>query len=168
MKIFTLKLLLLVFFGSLLFSCTKEDDGIYFGKTNDLVISHDASYSEMESTILILINEYRKSLNLAELECLNVISNVATTHTHYMVDVGVLSHDNFAIRAQSLIENAAAKSVGENVAYGFGTAQGVVNGWLNSAEHKKIIENPDYTHFGISIESNIDGRLYFTQIFIDK
>ena len=84
-----------------------------FWENNDLVISHDASYSEMESTILILINEYRKSLNLAELECLNVISNVATTHTHYMVDVGVLSHDNFAIRAQSLIENAAAKSVGE-------------------------------------------------------
>jgi len=168
MKSLALNLLLLVFTGTILLSCAGDDDGIYFGETNDLTVSAKVSYSDMESAILTLVNEHRKSLNLNELSPLNIISSVASTHTNYMINVGELSHDNFPQRAQELIENTAAKSVGENVAYGFGTAQGVVNGWLNSVEHKKIIENPDYTHFGISTKSNSEGRNYFTQMFIDK
>ncbi|MFZ3273609.1 MAG: CAP domain-containing protein, partial [Lutibacter sp.] len=89
-------------------------------------------------------------------------------HTDYMIEVGAISHDNFAERAQILMEQAGAKTVGENVAYGFSTAEGVVNGWLNSEGHRKIIENPDYTHFGISTDSNTENRNYFTNIFIKK
>ena len=168
MKSLALNLLLLVFSGAILLSCAAEDDGIYFAETNDLGISTKVSYSDMESTILTLVNEHRKSLNLTELSPLNIISNIASAHTDYMINVGEISHDNFPQRAQNLIENVPAKSVGENVAYGYATAQGVVNGWLNSEEHKNIIENPDFTHFGISTNSNSEGRNYFTQIFIDK
>jgi uncharacterized protein YkwD len=85
-----------------------------------------------------------------------------------MIEVGQISHDNFAERAQTLMTEAGAKTVGENVAYGFSTAEGVVKGWLNSDGHRKIIENPDYTHFGISMETSSDSRNYFTNIFIKK
>jgi uncharacterized protein YkwD len=67
-----------------------------------------------------------------------------------------------------LQNNANAKKVGENVAYGYGTAEGVVNGWLNSPAHKKIIETEEYTHFGISTEKDSSNRNYFTQIFISR
>ena len=40
-----------------------------------------------------------------------------------------ISHKNFSERAAYLIENANAISVGENVAYGYSTAKGVVTGW---------------------------------------
>jgi len=40
-----------------------------------------------------------------------------------------ISHKNFYRRATYLIENANAISVGENVAYGYSTAKGVVTGW---------------------------------------
>jgi uncharacterized protein YkwD len=122
----------------------------------------------MESDILELVNKHREKLNLNKLTSLNVISSVADGHTDYMINTGTISHDNFANRAQLLVDNADAKTVGENVAYGYGTAHGVLNGWLNSSEHKKIIEDPDYTHFGISTKADDEGRNYFTHIFIEK
>jgi len=152
----------------MLLSCAEEDDGIYFGETTEISTSAKVSYSDMESNILTLVNDYRKSINLSDLRTLNIISTIAASHTNYMIEVGEISHDNFSRRAQDLIELAAAKTVAENVAYGFGTAEGVMTGWLNSEEHKKIIENPVFTHFGISSASNIEGRNYFTLIFIKK
>ncbi|MFK5958446.1 MAG: CAP domain-containing protein [Lutibacter sp.] len=167
MKSFTLKPLVLILFMFVFFSCSKEDDGIYFNETNE-VVNTNVNYSNIEIEILDLVNDYRQSMGLNTLETLNIISGVADGHTNYMVETGQVSHDNFSQRAEILINNAGAKTVGENVAYGFNTAQGVLNGWLNSEEHKKIIENPSYTHFGISTESNNEGRKYFTQIFIKK
>ena len=107
-------------------------------------------------------------MGLNSLKELSVISGVADSHTNYMITTGLVNHDNFSIRAEKLKLNASAKSVAENVAYGFATAQGVVNGWLNSEGHRKAIEDPTKTHFGISTESNSEGRNYFTQIFIQK
>ena len=85
-----------------------------------------------------------------------------------MVEKNEVSHDNFPERIENLTLYASAERVGENVAYGFGTAKGVVNGWTTSNKHIVPIEEPDYTHFGISIKKNSEGRNYFTLIFIKK
>jgi uncharacterized protein YkwD len=102
------------------------------------------------------------------LNSLDIVSGVADGHTNYMIEVGQINHDNFGERAQVLMKNAKAKTVAENVAYGYSTAQGALNGWLNSDAHRKVIENPNFTHFGISTKSDNNGRNYFTQIFINK
>lgn len=151
-------LLLLVFL--LVPSCTKEEIDTYNNPTTIVY------YSNIETQTLVLVNEYRKSINLSELILLDEISNVAKGHTEYMIEAGVSSHDYFGQRVQTLMEHVDAKSVGENVAYGYATAEGVVNGWLNSPNHRAIIENPNYTHFGISIGTSNVGRNYFTNIFI--
>lgn len=168
MKSFTLNLFSLVLCSVLLFSCSPEEDGIFFAESDIEITASKVSYSDLETDILDLVNKHREKLNLANLSRLNIISSVADGHTDYMISTGKVNHDNFAERAQALTENANAKSVGENIAYGYGTAQGVVNGWLNSPEHKKIIEDPDYTHFGISTDADSDGRNYFTHIFIEQ
>jgi len=167
MKPLTLKLPLLVFLSFILFSCAKEDDGIYLNQ-NAEVINKNVSYSKIENDILDLVNAHRTEIGISKLDKLNIISGVADGHTEYMIENGQISHDNFDQRAQELMEKAAAKSVGENVAYGYTTAESVVEGWLNSPEHKAIIENPNFTHFGISTEANTDGRNFFTQMFIKK
>ena len=168
MKPLSIKFFSVILLSAVLFSCSKEDDGIYFNETIEVVNINDVSYSEIETEILNLVNEHRKSIGLSNLTLLNIISGVADGHTSYMIEEGVVSHDNFNIRTESLINNANAKSVAENVAYGYNSAQSVLNGWLNSDAHKKIIESEAYTHFGISTESNNEGRNYFTQIFIKK
>jgi uncharacterized protein YkwD len=167
MKTFAPKLLALLLLTTLLLSCAKEEDGVYFNENSE-VLNTKVDYSAMESEIISLVNAHRTSLGLNALNSLNIISGVADGHTNYMIEIGQISHDNFAQRAQTLMNEAGAKSVGENVAYGFNTAEGVVTGWLNSDGHRKVIENPDYTHFGISSEKNSDNRNYFTNIFIKK
>lgn len=167
MKTHTPKLIALLLLTTLLFSCAKEEDGVYFNENSE-VVNAKVVYSPMESEIISLVNAHRTSMGLSALSTLNLVSGVADGHTDYMIEAGAISHDNFAERAQILMEQAGAKTVGENVAYGFNTAEGVVNGWLNSDGHRKVIENPDYTHFGISTDSNTENRNYFTNIFIKK
>lgn len=167
MKTHAPKLLVLLLLTTILFSCAKEEDGVYFNENSE-VANAKVAYSPMETEIVSLVNAYRTSLGLNELNTLNIVSGVADGHTEYMIEVGQVSHDNFAQRAQTLMTEAGAKTVGENVAYGYSTAEGVVKGWLNSDGHRKIIENPDYTHFGISMETSSDNRNYFTNIFIKK
>jgi uncharacterized protein YkwD len=164
MKTITLKLSLLILTILLFSACSPEDDGIYFEPLAESKIT----YTLIETEILLLVNDYRIDNGLSELKKLNIVSTVAETHTNYMVEVGKVNHDNFPERHKNLVENANAKSVGENVAYGYSSAESVVNAWLNSDHHREIIEDPEYTHFGISTETDANGRNYFTHIFINK
>lgn len=165
-----LKLCVAIIFSFVLFSCSNDEDGIYFDDNSASIETTNAIvYSSIESEILDLVNDHRISIGLSPLTPLSIISSVADGHTDYMIEAGKISHDNFPQRSETLMKNAKAKLVGENVAYGYSTAAGAVNGWLNSEGHKAIIENPNYTHFGISTEAcKTTGRNYFTQIFITK
>lgn len=152
-----------------MFSCAGSDDETtLYQDTYVESINAAVNYTIIESEILDLVNNYRVSKNLSKLQTLSIISNVANGHTDYMIKDGKVSHANFNDRAEKLITNANAKTVSENVAFGYSSAQAVVNGWISSDSHRKIIENPDFTHFGISTEADKEGKNYFTQIFINK
>lgn len=166
MKTTTLNLLTIIFCCTVLFSCSSEDDGIYFDETSETYDVNSVTYCELETEILDLVNAHRESIGLKTLSTLTIVSGVADGHTNYMIESGKISHDNFAERAQELMNNANAKSVGENVAYGYTTAESVVNGWLNSDSHREVIETASYTHFGISTNTNSEGRNFFTQMFV--
>ena len=84
-----------------------------------------------------------------------------------MIEQNQVSHDNFYERKTFLTANTGAKAVSENVAYGFTSAQSVVNAWLNSEGHKQNIEG-NFSDFDISAEKNADGKWYYTNIFIKK
>ena len=122
-------------------------------------------YSELELEILELINNYRIGVGLNKLTPVNYISYKSEEHTNYMISNNVVNHNNFVSRSENLISVLTAKRVGENVAYNYSKAQSVLNGWLNSPTHKENIEG-DYTHFGISIRKNTEGKNYFTNIFV--
>lgn len=168
MKPHFITLFSIIAFGLLSISCSSDEDGIIVEPVDTELASKPANLSTLELEILDLVNQHRSNLDLPKLEQLNIVSNVADTHTTYMVQTGEVSHANFNERASLLISNANAKNVGENVAFGYNSAQGVVAGWLNSDAHRDIIENPEFSHFGIAIEKNDSGRNYFTQIFIEK
>ena len=165
MKSIQYKLVVLLLSCAVFFtSCVKEDDGIYFNEINEVKVT----YSTIELEILDKVNIHRESLGLKPLENLDVISSVALSHTSYMVEIDKVNHDHFLQRQENLELKADAKSVGENVAYGYNSSKGVVEAWLESDAHRAIIENDKYTHFGISTEKNSEGRNYFTQIFIKR
>jgi hypothetical protein len=139
MKTLIVKVTLFLFVFGLLTSCSPEEDGIYF----DQVLETKLSYSPIEIEILDLVNIYRVEKGLISLNKLNIISSVAESHSNYMVNVGKVNHDFFPERHEKLVNNASAKSVGENVAFGYSSAESVVSAWLASDSHREIIENPN-------------------------
>ena len=123
--------------------------------------------SSFENEILVLINEYRKSINLPAIKVLNLIKVPAFEHTLYMIARDQLSHDQFTTRANYLVEKANIISAAENVASGYGTAESVVKGWIASEGHRKNIEG-DFNYFNVVARKNSKGNWYYTNIFVKK
>ncbi|WP_412984805.1 CAP domain-containing protein [Pontimicrobium sp. IMCC45349] len=146
------------------FSCSTDsvDEEI-----ETITSSYVPQAKSMEIEILELINNHRITNGLNALNNMDAIKAQAFGHTDYMIDNNEVSHDNFYQRKQNLQNTAGAITVAENVAYAFSSAESVVNAWLNSEGHRNVIEG-DYTNFDISAEKDIDGKWYYTNIFIKK
>lgn len=168
MKRITLTGLTLFFCTVFLTSCSKDniqDDVTAY----DQVVAErtDYTYNTIEVEILDEINLYRKAVGLRELKPMAKLSIESEGHNEYMIDEGTVSHDNFSLRASKLMNGAGAKAVAENVGYGYRSSTAVVNAWLKSKGHRENIEG-GYTHFGISVRQDEEGKNYFTNIFIKK
>ena len=149
----------------LTFSCSTDD--FQEGQIDQTALEKAPPAKVIEVEILELINTYRIGMDLVPLNNLSIIKSVAFTHTDYMVSLDQVNHDNFFQRKTSLVQNASATKVSENVAYEYSSAQSVVKAWLNSPSHKATIEG-DFTDFDISAEMNSQGKWYFTNIFIKR
>ena len=152
-------------FVCLTLSCTTEEtnpleDANY---EIDLNLSLETDW-EMADEILELINDHRSVHGFMVLEKdQGYASAFAVKHTKYMINLKQVNHDNFFERSGAL-KNRGAIRVGENVAYGYNTAENVVDAWLQSPSHKKIIEGA-YTHSGFGVLKNADGQYFFTLLF---
>lgn len=143
--------ILLLFFVSIS-SCSEDDNGEVLIETS------------ITDEILLLVNTHRESKGLNKLVRNTTADNLAINHSKYMIAQDKISHDNFKSRTENLRRNENAKGTGENVAYGYKTAQKVVNAWLNSSGHKENIEG-NFTHTGIAAVQNSEGTYFFTQLF---
>ena len=121
----------------------------------------------IEEEVLNLINNYRQEQGLNSLYYNGTVKAVAFTHTDYMIEENDVSHHNFYVRKQNLQVSENAQVVSENVAFGYTSAESLVNAWINSPSHKQNLEG-DYTHFDISAEQNQEGDWFYTNIFIKK
>lgn len=125
------------------------------------------AYSSFELEVLDLVNAYRAQQGLNELEFLDESSALAAAHNEHMIINDEVCHDDFASRYQTLVNDVHAKAVSENVAYGYSSAEAVVNAWIKSEGHRENMLG-NSTHFGISITAGSDGKFYFTNIFVRK
>jgi uncharacterized protein YkwD len=125
----------------------------------------------MEESILRYVNDHRRSLGLATLQMSNVASTQAYQHSRNMATGKAgFGHEGFEQRVQAIKQAMGVtymSASAENVAYGQLSAQAVVQGWLNSAPHKKNIEG-NYTLTGIGLYKDRKGVIYFTEIFLRK
>ncbi|HLW32278.1 MAG TPA: CAP domain-containing protein [Aequorivita sp.] len=150
-------------------SCSKEDSiETEVAKYEiDLSLAHKND-GEMSNRILELVNIHRASLGLNELQMdSQYASAFAVDHTQYMIEKEQINHDNFGFRSEGIKYYDGAQVVGENVAYGYDTAEKAVSAWLKSPGHQSIIEG-NFTHTGFGIVKCAKGRNYFTQMFYRK
>jgi len=148
----------------LLLSCSAEEAENTTSTANYETELNIENNHAMSAEILAIVNEYRASLNLPPFSSHTLAKEEAMEHTAYMIINNRVSHDNFFERSDYLKANGASE-VSENVAFGYRTAQAVVDGWLNSPDHKQAIEG-DYTHSGISVAQTESGINFFTHIFV--
>ncbi len=149
-------------------SCQKDEEN-YTEELNysiDLNLALETDW-EMADQILVLVNEHRVSQGLSEIKKdTQYASAYAVDHSKYMIELAQINHDNFQIRKAGLVDKGAS-IVGENVAFGYTTAEQVVGAWLNSPGHKKVIES-NFTHSGFGVLKAPNGAYYFTQLFYRK
>lgn len=122
---------------------------------------------QIEKEIFQLINEYREKNGLPPLQYSEVAADMAESHSRRMADKDIpFGHTGFQDRYNALKKELPDMTAGaENVAYGADDAAEAVELWLHSAGHKKNIRG-NFTHTGISVVRDSDGRLYFTQLFV--
>ncbi|MFA6058474.1 MAG: CAP domain-containing protein [Taibaiella sp.] len=134
-----------------------------------LASSVSAFASSMEREILRYTNEFRQSKGKSILIMENTINAQAEKHSMNMARGKTsFGHQGFKDRVNAIKSKAGfISAAAENVAYGNMSAKEVVQGWINSPTHRKNLLG-DFTHIGIGVAGNKNGRLYFTQLFIKK
>src|SRR5690606_32082545 len=131
----TIKVWRLVIFSCFcLIGCSDEN------ATQEIISEPAVDYLQMEIEIQKQINDYRLSQNLPALESIDLITVQADGHNNHMIANGEVCHHGFGTREKQLGTGLGAQAVAENVGYGFQTAEGLVQAWLHSVEHKKNIE----------------------------
>lgn len=148
----------------LLSACTSDpiiDDIDDESNEINMTVVNDYAFA---AEVFELVNQYRASLDLPSLGWHNVSESLATAHSDYMAGKNKASHDNFFYRSDYL-RDRGAKVVSENVAYGYQSAEAVLQGWLNSPSHKEALES-NFTYTGIGIVQNENGINYYTQLFV--
>ncbi len=118
----------------------------------------------MELQMLSLLNFYRKASGRNTLTPDKLCRDIAEYHLKYMIEMGKASHDYYPERASELILHGV-KAVGECSADLYRTAQGFINGYVKSPEHQPILVG-NFTHIGIRIMQDKDGKNYNVLIFI--
>lgn len=164
------KFFLLFIAASTIVSCStsefEEEHSLYEDTTEELTTSK-LSASDFEIEVHQVVNDYRTSIGLNTLVFSETVYIDAEEHTLYMVSKGKLSHDKFNKRAEKIAKKTKAKSVSENVAKNYDTADEALEAWLNSSSHKNTIEG-DFTHSSVSIKQDAEGNYYYTHIFFKK
>ncbi|MBA2663644.1 MAG: CAP domain-containing protein [Bradymonadaceae bacterium] len=100
-----------------------------------------------------------------------LLDDAAVAHAEDMVDHNFISHEgsdgsDFTGRIARAYYPGLA--MGENIAATYRAAEGVVQGWLDSEKHCKILMNPDATEVGFGV---VDGdrlndfEAYWVQVF---
>ena len=131
----------------------------------------ESKLTKFEAELINLINIHRKSIGLLEINKTDELARgLAYNHCKYLIDGDeewdmIINHNNFSNRSIEM-QTHGAKSVGEVVGYGYSTARGFLNGYLNSDSHRKILESKNYNYIGIRAVKNPKGRYFNTILFV--
>ena len=126
--------------------------------------------NETADIFMELMNDHRHALGLSPLIHDQELAKVAFDHSKAMAKSTVeFGHDGFSFRCSK-----ARKILGggnwcaENVARGQKTMLDAFKAWMNSPGHRANLEQARATHTGLAFATTSGGRLYWTQLFIER
>jgi uncharacterized protein YkwD len=108
-----------------------------------------------EKGIVVSLNRIRAQHHLPRLSTSVALRDAARYHSSDMLRRGYFAHDrageSFTKRFSRYVRNSC---FGENIAWGtghYGTAAGIVTGWMNSPPHRHIIMLPWIRKVGVGV-----------------
>jgi len=113
--------------------------------------------------LIELVNDHRLSIGQPLLIRNSTADKLAADHTNYMISTKDVNSDNFEVRLETLEQKENAEEISENVGFDL-NAQNAMDAYLNNIWLKVNVEG-DYTHTGIAVKKDDNGRFYYTQIF---
>lgn len=139
---------------------------LILGLTLPLLVGNPATApaaTTPEARSLALVNAERSERGLSKLVRTTKLDALAERHARVMRDRGQLFH------TQDLagIIPGSWRFAGENVGYG-GAVRRVHVAFMGSPAHRENILRPRWDQVGIGIVWGSDGRLWETQIFVDR
>jgi uncharacterized protein YkwD len=129
------------------------------------------SEAALEREIHDLVNRYRREHRLAPLTLDARITEQARRHSVAMATGRArVGHQGFEERIRLLRREMPVRRAAENAGMNKGyaaPARQMMTGWLASPTHRTSIEGP-YLVTGIGVARNRAGKIYFTQIFVER
>lgn len=117
-----------------------------------------------QKQIMDITNSIRQRHDLEGLAWEEDTAKAAYAHSKDMHDHEYFSHDSnkYGSLAQRL-DSAEVDylQAGENIAFNYVDAPDVVEGWLNSKNHREALLAPEFTHLGVGVYQK-----YYTQNFV--
>jgi uncharacterized protein YkwD len=151
--------------------------GLPGGENNPGSNPGDASAEEQK--VFEMVNEERETAGVGAVQWCDGLADCARAHSNDMCDRDFFSHVNpegegpsdrgRAGHAGSYTFDPIVPSpyrwLAENIAWGYSTAEQVMNGWMNSSGHKANILNGSHSHVGIGV---CGCGSHWTQIFATR
>lgn len=120
-----------------------------------------AAPSSVDAQIVTLGNTARRSLGLPDLAVDECARQQAGARAALLVAEGRFEHDPL----EPVLAACGGRTVGENLALGYPTAQATVDAWLASPGHRANLLSASFTGIGVACVDSPRGRLC-AQVFV--
>jgi uncharacterized protein YkwD len=132
------------------------------------LLSDITQAEEKAREVFDLTNEERAKEGLPALVWNDKLAESAAAHCQDMIDRNYFAHNT----PEGLTPGDRATTagyvwlwVGENIAAGYPSPEQVMEGWMNSPDHKENIIRIQFKELGVAVKVSPTGRAYWAQEF---
>lgn len=133
-----------------------------------LVVSHAATAGFIyayEQDVASKTSKLRTDRGLSGLQHIECLNTVAENWAKQMATEQKMYHNpNRTAQVEALCKGQWSAG-GENVGAGYATPDTVIQAWLDSPAHYKVLYNPVYTKTGVGSYAGSNGYIYWVQVF---
>lgn len=140
----------------------------YLGKT---YITTLLEYELWVTKIIQSVNEEREKQGIPPLIQDPLLNQLAIIKVQDMLEHGYFDHDSPYYGHpwdMAALYDYKFLSFGENIARYLSTPEETMKAWMASDTHRENILRPTYTHMGVAIKKDDNGRFYWIQLFSSK
>lgn len=130
------------------------------------VLPKSASTPEMltDAEILAAINAVRKANGAPPWTYNTRLEQAARAQARLMAQKNTLSHDLGVTLRERVTAAGYLGAVGENVAKGYTSLAGAIEGWMASSGHRGTLLSHRFVEFGLAAARGPGGKLYWAMI----